>query len=159
MTSRDRVRAALEFAGPDRAPRDLWTLPYVSLFQQAELDALRAEYPMDVAAVQLSPETDDASTDVVSEGREYTDEWGSVWQVGEPGVIGEVKRPVLAEWQLLTEYQPPWDLIRNRDLSYANRWCEQTDQFVLSAIAARPFERMQFLRGTENLLLDQSSIT
>lgn len=38
MTGRERVKATLTFKKPDRPPRDLWTLPYVLLFRQDELD-------------------------------------------------------------------------------------------------------------------------
>ena len=40
MTGRERVIAALRFEKPDRAPRDLWALPYISLFRSDELDAM-----------------------------------------------------------------------------------------------------------------------
>jgi hypothetical protein len=32
--------------------------------------------------------------------------------------------------------------------------CDENDQFMLSDVTARPFERLQFLRGTENLFID-----
>jgi uroporphyrinogen-III decarboxylase len=35
-----------------------------------------------------------------------------------------------------------------------NEFCDSTDQFVLSSDLARPFERMQFIRGTEQLFID-----
>ena len=35
-----------------------------------------------------------------------------------------------------------------------DRGYEATDKFVLTCTEARPFERMQFLRGTENLFMD-----
>ena len=40
------------------------------------------------------------------------------------------------------------------DISSVNGFCKQTDKFVISGCCPRPFERMQFLRGTENLLMD-----
>ena len=40
MTGRERVKACLAFARPDRFPRDLWSLPYVKLFQKDELEAV-----------------------------------------------------------------------------------------------------------------------
>jgi hypothetical protein len=77
-----------------------------------------------------------------------------VWYVGEAGVIGEVKEPALADWSALAHFQPPWHLVRGRDLSHANRCCAKSDQFMLSDVTARPFERLQFLRGTQNLYYD-----
>jgi uroporphyrinogen-III decarboxylase len=61
---------------------------------------------------------------------------------------------VLSDWAALGSFQPPWDLVRKRDLSNVNRACEKADTFMLSSVSARPFERIQFVRGTENVLLD-----
>lgn len=154
MTSRERVKAALTFSNPDRPPRDLWALPYVILFEKEKFDNLVEKYPMDIGASQLSPGWSDKVVENVSKAGCYVGDWGSVWQVGEPGVIGEVVEPVLADWSKLDSYKAPWDLIRKRDLSYVNRSCEQSDKFMLSDVTARPFERLQFLRGSQNLYLD-----
>ena len=154
MTGRERVKAALAHQGPDRAPRDLWTLPYVSLYRQEELEQVLRAYPSDIASPQLSPGTDDDGPNPLIKRGTYTDEWGSVWELAEPGVIGEVRVPALAEWSQLATFQPPWHLVRDCDFTKANRECEQSDRFMLSAVTARPFERLQFLRGSENTFLD-----
>ena len=56
----------------------------------------------------------------------------------------------------LDSYKPPWVVLDNADFTSVNRSCAKTDKFVLVVFAneTRPFERMQFLRGTENLFLD-----
>ena len=154
MTSKERVIAALTFSNPDRIPRDLWALPYISLFRGAELTEFLNLYPPDIGRPELTPGAGDSAVEKLSKAGTYVDEWGSVWQVGEPGIVGEVKQPVLADWSGLDTFQPPWHLIRERDLSYANQACEDSDKFMLSAVCARPFERLQFLRGTENLFVD-----
>ena len=154
MTPRERVKAALTFNNPDRPPRDVWALPYVSLFQKEQFDDLLEKYPMDIGASQLSPGWNDKVVDAAAKAGRYVGDWGSVWQVGEPGVIGEVVEPVLADWSKLDGFKPPWHLIRQRDLSYVNRSCEQSDKFMLSDVTARPFERLQFLRGSQNLYMD-----
>jgi len=154
MTARQRVRAALTFSNPDRPPRDLWALPYVSLFRKEELDSLLRDWPMDIQRPEMTPGSGDKVVQAVATVGTYTDDWGSVWQVGEPGVVGEVKRPALADWSALRTFQPPWHLIRQRDLSHVNRACDQSDQFMLSDVTARPFERLQFLRGTQDLFVD-----
>lgn len=154
MTSRERVLATLEHRCPDRIPRDLWVLPYVTLFRRAERDALLARYPTDFASPEISPGSDDRDLEKLSRPGTYTDEWGSVWHVGEPGVVGEVKAPVLEDWSRLATYAPPWEYLRARDWDHINRMCEGSDRFLLSGVCARPFERLQFLRGTENLYID-----
>ncbi|HMN61633.1 MAG TPA: hypothetical protein PJ988_14775, partial [Anaerolinea sp.] len=138
-TGRERVIAALTFQHPDRPPRDLWALPYISLFRQAELDALLAEFPMDIGGIQLSPGSSNEDAERYGQIGSYLDEWGSLWRVAEPGVIGEVKRPALADWADLDSYEPPWHLLRGRSFDYANRMAETSDRFILSPCCARPF--------------------
>ncbi len=154
MTGRERVRAAIKFERPDRIPRDIWPLPYVTLFQKAELEKLKAEYPMDIGASQASPGWGDAVVEATSTAGSYTDDWGSVWQVGEPGVVGEVKKPALEDWADLAHFRAPWHLIEDRDKDFVDASCEASDLFMLSDIVARPFERLQFLRGSQNLFYD-----
>lgn len=49
MNNRERAIKALRFEHPDRAPRDLWTLPGVEMFCKDELEALLKKYPIDIA--------------------------------------------------------------------------------------------------------------
>ena len=154
MNGRERVTAALTFNHPDRAPRDLWALPYIGLFRKEELDALQAEFPSDISGIQLSPGQSNDDMERYGQAGSYVDEWGSVWSLAEPGVVGEVKQPVLGEWSTLDHFQPPWNEIRGRDFSFANHMADQSDKFILSPCTARPFERLQFLRGTEALYTD-----
>ena len=154
MTSRERVEAALRFEHPDRVPRDLWALPGSQVNQKAEIAALRKKYPMDIGKPQTSPGTNQGVLEEpIAVGR-YVDDWGSLWERAEPGVIGEVKLPALDQWSNLAVYQPPWELVHNRSFDAVNRDCDKSNQFMMSAVTARPFERMQFLRGSEALFID-----
>ncbi|MGB6031528.1 MAG: uroporphyrinogen decarboxylase family protein [Bacteroidota bacterium] len=154
LTGRERVKATLTFSRPDRPPRDLWALPFVSLFRKKELDALLERFPLDIGRPEVSPGSDDQDIQKLSQPGSYVDEWGSVWYLGEPGIVGEVKEPVLSDWSRLPTFHPPWETIRKRDWSHVNRLCDQSEQFMVSSVCARPFERLQFLRGTENLYID-----
>ena len=42
-----------------------------------------------------------------------TDDWESVWYVGDAGITGEVKEPLLANWSDPEAFKLPWDLIAN----------------------------------------------
>jgi uroporphyrinogen-III decarboxylase len=77
-----------------------------------------------------------------------------VWHVAEPGVAGEVKGAPLAEWSALDTLRPPYEILEQADLSQVNRSCAETDRFVLAGTTVRPFERMQFLRGSQAFYLD-----
>ena len=64
------------------------------------------------------------------------------------------KKPVLERWSDLDQFTPPFEQIKKRDLDYIDNYCEQSEKFIISPVAARPFERLQWLRGTENALID-----
>ncbi len=164
-TSRERVIDALEFNSPDRVPRDIWWLPAVEMFQGEELKKLKEKYPMDIKAPEIKAgrTTQQKNSDLPAytvyflinstKGR-YIDEWGSIWHVGEDGVLGEVKEPVLDDLDKLDDFNPPWEFLENTDLSTVDEQCEKSDKFMISHDCSRPFERMQFIRGTENLYKD-----
>jgi hypothetical protein len=147
------VIKALRFENPDRAPRHLWHLPGVSMFQKAELDDLQARYPDDVVGAPLKfgdSRRESGTPNVVGH---YVDAWGCGWTVGEPGVIGEVKNPPLADWDNLPAYSAPHELLDHADFSAVNPFCAETDRFVLGFMG-NPWERMQYVRGPEAAYMD-----
>ena len=105
MSSRERVVRALRFEHPDHAPRDLWTLPGIPMFRKSELDTMLEDYPVDFAFPDFRYGPATRARGTPSQVGTYTDEWGSVWEVGEPGVVGEVKSPPLASWEDLKTYK------------------------------------------------------
>jgi len=154
MVSRERVKNVLTFKEVDRLPRQLWNLPGVEMFRKVELDEVRRKYPSDFESPNYTYGAGKRCNGVPNMPGSFTDAWGCTRDVGEPGVTGEVKHSILSDWAALDTYQPPWELIEEADLSKVNRFCSQTDKFVLVGTETRPFERMQFLRGTENLYMD-----
>lgn len=92
MTSRERVRKILTFSKPDRVPLDLWELPYISLFRKDELEIVQRKYPSDIGRPELSPGGggDDGIKKLAKAGT-YVDEWGSVWEIAEPGIVGKLR--------------------------------------------------------------------
>jgi uroporphyrinogen decarboxylase len=154
MTSRERVIRTLQFDRPDRAPRELWVLPGVPQQRGAELASLLAQFSMDFAEPVARYGASARAAGTPNAVGEYTDPWGCVWSVAEDGVVGEVTRAPLEEWGQLEAFQAPYELLDGADFSQTNAACAATDRFVRAGTGIRPFERMQFLRGTENLLLD-----
>lgn len=154
MTSRERVTRALRFESPDRAPRELWALPGVAMFRGQEMAALLQEFPGDFAGPRVRYGHGRRCRGQEAAVGTYVDAWGSVWHVKEPGVVGEVKEPPLADWSALETYELPWELLDEADFSRVNPACAETEQFVKAGTQTRPFERMQFLRGSEALFYD-----
>ena len=86
----------------------------------------------------------------------YIDEWGCVFTNIYDGIIGEVKNPLVTgeNWEDFDDkvHIPMEQLTFN--VNDVNRFCASTDKFVLSGTNPRPFEQLQFIRGTENLFVD-----
>jgi uroporphyrinogen decarboxylase len=153
-TSREIVHQTLAFAGPPRAPRDLWVLPIAAEKYPDELKALERDFPSDFTAVsgherQTAPTR--GNPHVVGE---FTDEWGCTFVNIQRGVIGEVKDPLVRDWATdrARIHVPREWLTLDRDA--VNRDCAATEKFTFCAACPRPFEQLQFLRGSEDLYLD-----
>ncbi|MBA4387119.1 MAG: methyltransferase [Verrucomicrobia bacterium] len=154
MTNRERVVRALKFQDPDRAPRELWALPGIGKFRKDELDQMNKQFQNDFAGTGGSYGPSERARGNCNTVGDYTDEWGVIWTNAEPGVVGEIKKPILADDAAIAKYKLPWELLDKADLSGVEPWCAKTPKFVKAGTHARPFERLQFLRGTENVMVD-----
>ncbi|MCA9734061.1 MAG: methyltransferase [Deferribacteres bacterium] len=156
-TPREIVKQALTFQYPERLPRDLWTLPCAEMQHPDALAALRTRYPSDF---QPSPNVYAPSQrrkgDPYKIGQ-YTDEWGCVFNNKQNGIIGEVKEPLLnniADWR---DVRPPKEILEfnhAKAFDTLKRFYGSTDGFVMAGTCPRPWEQYQFLRGTENAMVD-----
>lgn len=166
MTGKERVIKTLKFRSTVRVPRDLWWQDAVELEQESELKDVLETFPPDITQPTVvpqetpvqrksphSPQFNYGKTELLTKGK-YIDDWGCVRYVAEDGVTGEVKKPILKDITNLEKIDPPWEFLDSLDISNINNQCKKTDKFVLSGVCARPFERMQFLRGSENLYKD-----
>ncbi len=154
MNSKERVYRALEFQSPDRPPRDLWRLPGVDQSHADEVRDVLKRYPLDFTRPPFQYGKGRLEQGEQNRIGGYTDAWGCGWEVGEDGVIGEVKRPPLADWKALDQWKPPEEILRDADLSQVDEFCDNSEAFTLAGTNVNLFERMQFLRGTENLFMD-----
>jgi uroporphyrinogen decarboxylase len=149
MTPRERVIRTLRMESVDRPARDVWTLPAAFFGREAELRGLLAQYPSDFGNSGYADPVDESPLYVPGE---WTDPWGSRWLNIQAGMIGEVKHPALEDWRQLDHWQPPWELL-GRGFEEVNRTCAASDRFIHLG-NPRPFERLQFVRGTENVYMD-----
>jgi uroporphyrinogen decarboxylase len=154
MTSRERIIRTLNFQSVDRAPRDLGVLGRIIKERPHEYQSVVDRFPLDIGDAGGRYGKGKRTRDLEGDVGTYIDAWGCVWHVAEPGVAGEVKECPLEDWSALASYELPWDRLDEADLSNVNKTCAESDQFVVSGGETRPFERLQFLRGTENLLID-----
>ncbi|MHB1483482.1 MAG: uroporphyrinogen decarboxylase family protein [Saccharofermentanales bacterium] len=154
MNSRERVTRTLQQKEVDRIPRQCWSLPSIWMFRRDEYMQMNSEFPSDIGGPDFSYGKSSYVSGKQYEVGKYTDEWGCEFSVGEPGIVGEVKSPLMADWEALKSYRIPWELLNEADFSRVDKSCEYSELFIIAGTQVRPFERMQFLRGTENLLMD-----
>ena len=159
QTSRELIERALTFKSPERIPRQLWALPWAIERHKDVMDKLQKDFPGDISGPPSpflpSPRVKGSAHEI----GEYIDEWGCVFDNVQRGVIGEVKRPQLeslSDWRSVVkppdETLPP-DPVKARDM--VNRACESSDKFMMGG-CPRPWERYQFIRGSENSMMDMA---
>jgi hypothetical protein len=153
MEPRERVKRTLHFDGPDRIPRQTWVLPWADIHFPAMVEKIRSDYPDDILASLPFYKTPLPVEGDRYEPGAYVDEWGCIFKNIQRGAIGEVKDPILKEWSDLDRVHIPVERL-SVDKDEVNAFCRSTDRYVQAGCVPRPFERLQFIRGTENLLLD-----
>jgi hypothetical protein len=155
MTPRERMMRTLDFETPDRVPRQIWALPALRLENDAvDVDAFYRRWPVDMTGPPVgSPKLASLrSGDPYVVGKCH-DEWGCEFVNIHAGVHGEVKEPLIANWSDLDKLRPPVEALEF-DKDAVNAFCRSSDMFVTGNVCPRPFERLQFLRGSENLYGD-----
>ena len=154
LTSRDLVKKTLEFARPERIPRQLWFLPWAEKNYSSQLRAIQKKFPDDiVTAPRMIGNRDLTDSPQRYQKGVYIDEWGCRFENVQSGTIGIVNKPLLENWQDLEKLKTPDEYLKlNRE--EINRFCHAEKRFVLAGTWIRPFERLQFIRTTMNLLLD-----
>ncbi len=151
MISKERVYNAVRFKNPDRIP--ILHSFLVGALQELG-DPLREiflRYPSD-----FSGQNPEGYSSSAPHSRRYftqgpwTDEWGCVWEYPGSGVEGiPVDGPFYRGWEGLEKFVCPEF---NADVKSPS---DAQERFVLMGIpGGRIFERMHFLRGYENLLID-----
>jgi len=162
-TPRYLVHRTLEFKNTGRVPRQLWVLPWAENHYPDELRKIKCDFPDDIVLVEgdwftstegFQTREGDPEGDPYTVGT-YLDVWNCKFSNSDSGYIGEVKHPLIREenWEDRDLLRTPEACLRI-DVDAINSFCEKTDRFVLAPDWARPFERMQFIRGTEQLYID-----
>jgi len=153
VTPRELVKRALDFRGPDRIPRQMWLLPWAAKRYPDDVGRIESEFPSDILTIRIF-----CSEPVPGGGNAHTvgtfvDAWGCTFQNLQEGIIGQVKQPLVTDWSDTSHVRFPRERLAV-DTAQIAEFCKNTDSFVLAGTCPRPFERLQFLRGPENLYLD-----
>ncbi len=158
MTSRELVKATLEFRNENgRAPRQLWALPWAEYHYPEELRKIQEEFPGDFGGPSTTYREHCPVTGSSTEIGTYVDEWNCTFVNLQRGVVGEVKNPLIPaedyDWENASRVHIPEEWL-TFDVDQVNRSCAESDLFMMGGCCPNPFERLQYIRGTENLYMD-----
>ena len=160
MTERENWLRAIEFRNPQWIPCSVTFSPITWQHLRKDLEAIVLRHP------RLFPDFLPGSVEYdvfppVYRAREYfRDNWGCVWYNTIGGIEGVVVESPLADWDALATYRPPdprlkhergdrdWDAIRK------NIGERRANGRLISGDGERLFDRLYFLRGYENLMID-----
>jgi hypothetical protein len=91
--------------------------------------------------------------------RRFTDDWGCEWLEVQAGILGQVVGHPLTGWEALNRLNVPdpgkqwdWDGVRS-DCQQARQRGELVNGYM-DIVKGSFFDRLQFLRGLDNLLVD-----
>ena len=155
MNSKELVLKTLNFENPSRVPRQIWVLPWATNHYEKQVKKIQKDFPDDITGVPgFQKEFPKTYGDPFEVG-EYIDEWGCKFTNHQKGIIGEIKEPLIKgeEWEDRNVLKLPESLL-DIDVDKINDYCSKQDKFLLSGACPRPFERLQFIRGTEQLYID-----
>lgn len=152
MTRRERVTRAIEFKNPDRVPIMHGVLPAAFFNHGQALVDLLAEFPDDFGFYSGAIPTPETLPGPYRLGT-YADEWGCVWNAEQMGMLGICIGHPLEDWSKWSGYKLP-DIPSAEDvLAGHSRGEDRKDDYVFG-FGFNIFERMQFIRGYEPLMMD-----
>ena len=168
MNSRERVYKTLRFERPDRAPRDLWVLMATDLSRTAEVDALLERFPMDITYCSAEggwnfQKKRNADTHFFHYGPaqraagtpyqvgSYVDAWGArfTWPRPASSARSRSRRSPTGPRWTISRRPGRCSTARTGTTSTASATTPTGSSWP--SMPRNPFERMQFLRGTEQV--------
>jgi uroporphyrinogen decarboxylase len=161
MTHRENWLRAIEFRGPEWIPASVGFAPIVWKIYREDLEQVLLQHPKLFPGFEAGHSNFfDEMPPVHREGEYFRDNWDCLWYNVQEGLEGQVVEHPLADWSALDTYRPP-DLLTKTERGDMD-W-EATRRGIEDARAAggltggngeRLFDRMYFLRGFENLMMD-----
>lgn len=132
MTSKELVKQAIHFKGPERVP-----IRFAQNPDESDIVCLGYKMPKGWAP-----------------SRENEDEWGCVWDNLIGTGLGQVKQHPIDTWEKFDNYRipNPHDPTRFEDIPAVIE--KYRDKYLTAGIGISGFNKLTFLRGFENLLAD-----
>ena len=168
MQSRERVIRSIEFKTPDRYPVLRATYPASLIAHGESLREIFKKYPCDFSRSTPTVPERMLNQDPGNYRAEFVCPWGCTWEEKELGILGQVIVPVLDNWDKLNGYRfppPPFSDKESFEIEKEKIAKHKEDRYALGSYDYRYaeylqgfsfFQRLFFLRGYENLMIDIS---
>ena len=158
MTSRRLVHETLELNNKiERAPRQIWALPWAEIHYPGAVSAIENDFPGDFGGASTTYSDQGIAVGDPYKAGKSTDAWGCVFENLIDGIHGEIKNPIIdpedSDWDDLSRVHIPYEWL-SFDVDEVNSSYRASDKFILCGACPRPFEQLQFLRGSENFFVD-----
>jgi len=163
MTIRENYLRAVEYHYPQWIPCQISLAPILWNIYREDLETIVLEHP------RLFPDYTPADRNfydvmplVHRAGEYYRDNWDCLWYTAQAGMEGQVVGHPLERWESLETYRMPDPLVADERERTPKNWEKAQREFderkrqgkVAFGNAERLFDRLYFLRGFENLMMD-----
>jgi uroporphyrinogen decarboxylase len=160
ITNRENWLRTVEFRNPEWIPCGLSLAPLCWSTHREKLEAVAVRHPMLFGKYQPGSTKFGDFGPVYREGEYFRDNWGCLWYNTIGGLEGQVVEHPLADWSALASYRPPDP--RTQSERGERDWARIGEHVRASRAAGelvggdgeRLFDRLYFLRGFENLMMD-----
>ena len=159
ISERENYLRALEFRCPEWIPITFGMTPAVWAKYGARLEEIVLRHPLIFGEYERGSFRSREARLFARENEYVRDDWGCLWRNLQAGMLGQVVGHPLADWRALDHFRPP----DPREQMDWRKLKEQTEEKRCRGLLTRGtyemtqggfFDRLQFLRGLENLLVD-----
>jgi len=160
MTDRENYLRTIEFRNPEWIPCSVGLSLATWHKHREKLEELVFRHPLIFKDYKKGSVNFDEFPPCYREGEYYRDNWGCLWYNAQAGLEGQVVEHPLADWKALDRYKMPDPLLKSergkRDWKKIKKDIEERKKKGLLTIGdgERLFDRLYFLRGFENLMID-----
>lgn len=160
MTERENYLRTLEFRHPLWIPATVSIGPRVWKKYREDLEKVILRYPRVFGRYQKGSKDFDEMPPVYRQGEYFRDNWGCLWYNTREGQEGQVVESPLSDWEAFSAYKPPDPLLKSergeRNWKKIKEDIEEQKRkgFLTIGDGERLFDRLYFLRGFENLMID-----